>query len=145
MLYNRSGYPVMENFHRPVLISMLAHVCSDEYNTATPTGGTASSLLGVPISQVRLEGIIVELKKMTTGSLQIKLDDGTGVIKITVGKFANKTNTARCGVGKYFAIVGKYKTKNKMTATNLFGMPCSSCQNTWIARTAASWSSWWSQ
>jgi hypothetical protein len=132
----------MEDFHRPVLISMLAHVRSDGPNTATPTGGT-STLLGVPISKVRLEGVIIEQKQMSSGSFKIALDDGTGIISINVGKFANKADTARCAVGKLFAIVGKYKTKSKMTATNLFELPCSTCQSTWIARTASSWSRWW--
>jgi aspartyl/asparaginyl-tRNA synthetase len=121
-------------FHHPVTVSLLQHACPDPH-AGTPNGAL---LFGLALTKIRLQGIIVD-RRQTKSNTKLLLDDGTGTIQIIVGKFVNKKDLAKIRLGAHFAIVGKYKSVNKMTATNMFELIPGSSQITWMSRTASVW------
>ena len=122
-----------EEFHYPLTIALL-HQISRDTTTSTPTNVT---LFSQSVTKIRLEGTIIDTRQ-TKSSLKITLDDGTGTIQVTIGKFV-KLEQSDLQIGKNVGCIGKYKNATKMTATNLFELPSGSSQIVWISKTASFW------
>ena len=116
----------LSNHHFPIFIAMLADV----------TG--SNTLHGRPVASLRIEGTIVSTKKKSN-KISFVLDDGSGTITVTTGKFVSKTELSKLQIGKTFAVVGKYQSCFKMKASNLFELSCSTSQPLHCARIASFW------
>ena len=114
-----------KKIHLPVLIAMLQHVQNDD-------AASTFQLFGQPLSTMLLEGIVTSMKTES----KFTLDDGTGVIAVSVGKFASKAELAHLRIGSHFAVVGKFKSQKSIKATNIMYVPSASSQFLHMLRVA---------
>jgi RPA family protein len=131
------------NYHLPVFICMLQYVSGGDSKSSSSPSSTSSTsspvysdLNGKPMERIRIEGTCVQITQKKS-STRFTIDDGTGIITITLGKFVNKTDLAKLEVGRKFAVIGKYKNATKMSATNLFEIVNTS--PIWIAKVLNFW------